>query len=182
MTIASTIHVALLPAVELIVLWLLTAQVFTLLLALVPGIPLIAWCLNPLGITALYLRQPPSFYRFIQFIVPLGGAALVDATLLHLRMSPLISGLVDNLPLRIGVLTGITVILGSPRIVGALRELRYPLWGELRLLDRTARPGTIVYFTPAGRGYLRERFGTTPEEFVRIVRRRSSSLVTGTPL
>jgi hypothetical protein len=51
-------------------------------------------------------------------------------------------------------------------------DLRFPLWGEARVLvcvQRFRALGGLIHFTPAGRAFLRERFGATPREFVRAV-------------
>jgi hypothetical protein len=49
-------------------------------------------------------------------------------------------------------------------------DLRFPLWGEARMLalvERSRALGSRVHFTSAGRQLLRERFGATPREFLR---------------
>jgi hypothetical protein len=59
------------------------------------------------------------------------------------------------------------------RILGLLRERRFPLWGEARVLatiQRTRATGALIFFTTLGKTFLRERFGATPGEFLRTAR------------
>jgi len=77
---------------------------------------------------------------------------------------------------------GGTAILSVPRLFNALAELRFPVWGEVRVLDRVARGRTLgntIYFTAVGRAFLHDRFQMTPDEFLRIVRRRRTSIASG---
>ncbi len=180
MVIATNIQVHLLPVAWLVLVWLVSAQIIGLLLAPVPGRSLVAWSVNLLGITPIYLQKPPALVRLLQLLAPLLGAGVVMYESLGAFMLP-ITGVPNSTALRIDFGIGVTIILAVPRLVGAIRELRFPLWGEARMLDRVARVGTAIYFTAAGRAYLLDRFGATPEEFLRIVRRRSTSLATNTP-
>jgi hypothetical protein len=60
------------------------------------------------------------------------------------------------------------------RLLGILRDVHLPLWGEARVLARVQRSavtGALIFFTPAGRTFLHDRFNATPGEFVRMLRR-----------
>lgn len=181
---ATSLQVHALAAIFLVFLWLLTMQLLTVVLAQLGGRALIAWNISMLGVAAIYLRRPPAVMRFLQLVGPLAGAALAAYLLLRDRVVPPISNLPDTLWVRAAVALGGSLLLGLPRLLGALREARFPLWGEARVLDRLARgaPGQITYFTASGRTYLRDRFNATPEEFLRTVRQRTTPLVTGSPL
>lgn len=183
MILASAFHIYVLPMLWLIVVWILTMQILTIILAQLPGNALIAWCVNLLGISALYLHKPNTVVRGLRLVVPILGAAVVTAVVLR-APNPLpltIVGEMDPTILRIEIIAGLTLALSLPRLLGAVRGLRAPLWGEVRLLDRAAHASNLLIFTSAGRTYLRERFGVSPEEFLRVVRRRTP-LATGAPL
>jgi len=171
-------HVQIIALVSLIVVWLAVFQVLVLLFAQLARGALAAWHLSFLGVTTIYLRKPNALVRFLQFVSPLLGAA--SAVYWLGRLQPI---LISNLPatkyLHLAVAAATTLILGAPRIFGALYELRYPLWGEARFIDRVARTPSTIAFTAVGRAYIRERFDATPEEFVRIVRRQTP-LASGT--
>lgn len=179
----AMLQVHALPAISLVLVWVLTLQLMTVVLAQLGGRALVAWNISVLGVVPIYLRKLPALLRIAQFVGPLAGAAAVAYLLLRSRVVPPLSNLPDTLWQRVAVAVGGTLILGLPRFVGALRDLRFPLWGEARVLDRVSRatPGQFTYFTASGRAYLRERFGATPEEFLRTVRRRTSTLATGSP-
>lgn len=184
MLLFNTLHIAVLPVIWLSIISLVTLQILTLIFATLPGNALLAWCVNVLGISALYLRQPHAVMRLLQFLVPSVGAAAMASYLLR-APNPLpvtVVGYSDVTVLRWSIIGLLTLGISLPRIWGGIREMRRPLWGEARLLERASRTGNLFFFTSAGRAYLRDRFGTSPEDFIRIVRRRSSPLATGTPM
>ena len=56
--------------------------------------------------------------------------------------------------------------------VAALRDLYFPLWGEVRILRniqylRSSR--ATIHFTPFGLSYLREHFGFNPTELLQAL-------------
>ncbi len=172
-------HVQLFALVSLIVVWLVTFQLLALLFSQLARGALAAWNVGFLGVTAIYLRKPSAFVRFLQFVFPLVGAG--SAVYWLSRLQPMFVSSMPNVKdLHLAVAAVMTVILGAPRILGALYELRYPLWGEARFIDRVARAQSPIAFTAVGRAYIRERFDATPEEFVRIVRRRQVPQIFGT--
>jgi hypothetical protein len=172
-------HVNVLALISLIVVWLVVFQILALLCAQLARGALAAWSLSLFGIVAIYLRKPNAFVRFVQFALPLVGAAVGAYWMAHIppRAIPSLSDTKLNDTL---IALAATLLLGSPRIIGTLRELRFPLWGEARFIDRVARGQATIAFTAVGRTYIRDRFGATPEEFVRIVRRRQTPLASGT--
>ena len=175
-----TVH--LLPLVSLILLWIAVYQVVALVAAQLSHGSLVAWSLGIFGINAIYLYKPHALVRLLQFSVPLLGAGVAAFWLARVQAA-LISGLPDNKATQISIAAIETVVLGMPRLLGALAEMRYPLWGEARFIDRVARGQGNITFTAVGRAYIRQRFAATPDEFLRIVRRKSPTpFAPGTPL
>jgi hypothetical protein len=173
------IHILIIPVITLIILWGATNQFLALMLAQIGRRSLLAWSLGLNGISAIYLRKPAAITRFLQLLVPLGGAALAAYAWLMVAHPAPIAGLPPGRATNIALATIETLVFGSPHLWGAVRELRFPLWGEARFIDRVARGQHPVVFTATGRAYLRERFGASPEEFLRIVRRHPGSLASG---
>jgi hypothetical protein len=181
MILVGAYHVQILAVIGLVVVWLAAYQILALLFAQLARGSLAAWSLSLFGITAIYLRKPNALVRFVQFAFPLAGAAVATYWLTRIQPPP-ISGLPMFKYSNSTVAAILTLILGAPRLIGAVREMRYPLWGEARFIDRVARGQSTIAFTAVGRTYIRQRFDTAPEEFVRIVRRRQTPLASsGTP-
>ncbi len=181
MILVGAYHVQILAVVGFVAVWLTAYQILALLFAQLARGSLAAWSLSIFGIAAIYLRKPHALVRFVQFVFPLVGAAVATYWLGRMQPPP-ITGLPTIKYTNSGFAAVLTLILGAPRIIGAFRELRYPLWGEARFIDRVARGQSSIAFTTVGRAYIRQRFDATPEEFVRIVRRRQSPLASGTHL
>jgi hypothetical protein len=180
MIVVGSYHVNIVALISLIVVWVVAFQILALLCAQLARGALAAWSLSLFGIVAIYLRKPNTFVRFVQFALPLLGAAV--AAYWVARVPPRVIPSLPNTKISdILVALAATLLLGAPRIIGTLRELRFPLWGEARFIDRVARGQTTIAFTTLGRAYIRERFGASPEEFLRIVRRRQTPLASGTP-
>jgi hypothetical protein len=175
-------QVHLLPLVSLVLVWIAAYQILALVVAQLSRGSLVAWNLGIFGINAIYLYKPHALVRLLQFIVPLVGAGIAAFWLVRVQTA-LISGVPDTKTTQLGIAVAETAVLGLPRWLGALAEMRYPLWGEARFIDRVARGQGNITFTAVGRAYIRQRFSATPEEFLRIVRRKSTTpLAPGTPL
>lgn len=173
--------VHLLPLLSLLLVWIAAYQILALMFAQLSRHSLVAWSLSIFGVMAIYLHKPNAVVRFAQLVLPLVGAGMAAFWLT--RVQPMLfSGLPNTKDVNLWIAAIETTLLGSPRILGALYELRYPLWGEARFIDRVARGPHNIAFTTQGRSYVRERFDSTPEEFVRIVRRRPGTLATGNPV
>src|SRR5216684_3469716 len=80
--------------------------------------------------------------------------------------------LVKILVIAVGVL-----LTSTGDFLDAMRDLRYPLWGEARILRSIqllcARWATI-HFTPFGLSYLRENFGSNPTDLLQSFSNRVS--------
>jgi hypothetical protein len=171
-------QVHLLPLLSLLLIWAVVFQLLVLLCAQLTRGSLVAWSLSITGANPIYLYKPHALVRLLQFVLPLVGAAFAGFWLTGIQPT-LISGLPATKNTHLAIALAETVLLGAPRYLGALHELRYPLWGEARFIDRVARGQQSIAFTPIGRAYIRDRFDTEPEEFMRIVRRRTTSVASG---
>ncbi len=173
------LHILIVSVITLVALWGATNQILALALAQIGRRSLLAWSLGLSGVSALYLHKPAAFTRFLQLLAPLGGAALVAYAWLMAAHPAPIAGLPPGRATNMVLATLETLLCGAPHLWGAVRELRFPLWGEARFIDRVARGQHPIAFTATGRAYLRERFGASPEEFLRIVRRHTGTLASG---
>lgn len=174
-------QVHLLPLLSLMLIWIVAFQLLALMFAQLARNSLVAWSLSIFGIVAIYMRKPHAVVRLAQLLLPMVGAGMAAFWLTRIQMA-IISGLPNTKEVNLWIASVETLILGAPRLWGAVAELRYPLWGEARFIDRVARGTRSIAFTTLGRTYIRERFDTSPEEFVRIVRRRPGTVATGNPI
>lgn len=153
--------------------WFLVYHIAYWLTAVARDPSLVCWSVGPLGLNVVTLRAPAARLVLAQLIfaaLVLAGAAYAGLFLLH--PGP-VSGLGQTLPDVAAAVLAPVVVLSVGRLLGIAREHRFPLWGEARVLarvQRSAATGALIVFTPAGRAFLRERFGATPGEFVRMVR------------
>ena len=154
-----------------VVLWLALVECTKLLCKAFRKDPLIGWSVGPFGISTLFLSTPSA--RFI---------------LLSTTFQTLVSGVI----LYLGLFTGLPAPLVLPRnplviifvlVLGmlltsvsdwatALRDLYFPLWGEVRILRnihylRASR--ATIHFTPFGLSYLREHFSSNPTELLQVL-------------
>jgi len=156
-----------------VLLWLAVYHLVYWLTALTRDPSLVAWSFGPLGITAVGLREPRVRQRLLQLtLAGLALAALVYTTLYLVHPGP-ITGLnpePSDQALTVGIPVAVVTLW---RLIMILRERRFPLWGEARVMaavQRSRATGALVFFTRGGRSFLRERFGATPHEFLRMVR------------
>ncbi len=153
--------------------WVVVYHVVYSLIAIARDSSLICWSVGLLGISVVQLQEPPLRQLLAQFAT----AALALATAIYISLFVLqpgpITGLGDSLRVRaVAIVLPVVVIVGS-HLLAVLRERHFPLWGEARVLARVQRSvatGGVVIFTQAGRVFVRERFGATPGEFLRMVR------------
>jgi len=156
-----------------VLLWLVVYHLVYWLTALTRDPSLVAWSLGPFGLSVVALREPPARQRLLQLaLAGLTLAALVYTTLYLVHPGP-IAGL-DLAPSdRALTVLAPVAALTLWRLLMILRERRFPLWGEARVMaviQRSRATGAIIFFTRGGRSFLRERFGATPHEFLRMVR------------
>ncbi|MEO7019444.1 MAG: hypothetical protein ABI234_04780 [Ktedonobacteraceae bacterium] len=173
-TSASNVHIHvtnLLGFVGFLLLWLGFVECTRWLIKAMRNDPLIGWSIGPLGVSTLFLYEPST--RFI--VLSASFPAFISGCILYLGLfttlpSPL--ALPHTAPtIVLALALGILVTsLGDWR--RALRDLRYPLWGEARILRniQSLRASCAsIHFTTFGRSYLREHFGSNPSELLQAL-------------
>ena len=166
------IHITnLLGLVGFVVLWLGLVKGTRILLNALRNDPLLGWAIGPLGISTLFVYEPSTRFIWLSTTFP----AFVSASVLYLGFftnlpSPLAlphDALTIAFTLALGVL-----ITNLGDWINALRDLRYPLWGEARVLrsiQYLRASWASIHFTPFGRSYLREHFGANPTELLQVL-------------
>jgi hypothetical protein len=159
--------------VAVVLLWILVYHAAFWAVGIIRDSSLVCWSIGLIGITVVSLRQPPLRRILAQLAV--GALVLAGTAYASLYLLPTvpIAGLSHTTSTR-ALAVGLPVLtLSILHLVGVLRGRRHPLWGEARVMSgvqRSLATGARIYFTPAGRAFLRERFDTTPAEFLRMVR------------
>lgn len=130
--------------------------------------PLVGWAVGPLGVTVLFLREPSLWYIWLDVICP----ALVSGGVLYIGLFSTIAPIaLPHHPLFEAFIIACGVCITSMRdVVNALRDVRYPLWGEARILrsmQLLRSTWTKIHFTPFGYNYLNDHFGGNPTELLR---------------
>lgn len=173
-TVASNMHIHITNFFGLlgfVVLWLGLVECTKILIKAFRNDPLIGWSVGPLGVSTVFLCEPSARFVLFNALFP----ALVSGGILYLGLftslpSPLLlphSALAIILALVIGIL-----ITSLGDWINALRDLRYPLWGEARILRNIQllrSSWASIHFTPFGLSYLREHFGSNPTELLRAL-------------
>jgi uncharacterized membrane protein YdcZ (DUF606 family) len=154
----------------LLVLWIVFFQCTHLLVMLLRREPLIGWAVGPLGVSIVFLHEPSTVFIWLEVVCP----ALVSGGTLYFglftRLSPVMlpsHPLVEILIIAVGVL-----LTSTKDIMGALRDLRHPLWGEARLLRKiqTLRASWArIHFTPFGYSYLYDHFRSSPTDLLQAL-------------
>lgn len=158
---------------SVIALWIITYHITFGLVAIARDPSLVFWSVGPFGMSVVSLRQPPTRRIFAQIVVASTVLALLCyANLFIITPSP-ITGLSTSPFERLALVATPVLVITMMRLFSILRERRYHLWGEARVLDSARRSlalGARIHFTPVGRTFLRERFGAEPQEFLSMVR------------
>jgi hypothetical protein len=151
-----------------VVLWIVIVECARVLARALRNDPLIGWSVGPLGVSTLYLSEPSPVFILFNALFP----ALVSACVLYIGLftalpSPIIlphRPLVEILVIVCGVL-----ITSTGDFLDALRDLRYPLWGEARILrsiQLLRASWATIHFTSFGLSYLRDHFGSNPTDLL----------------
>jgi hypothetical protein len=152
--------------------WLVAFQIACWLVAVAQRKALVCWSVGPLGVSAVYLQQPSAGLLAAQVGVPALAVAGATYVGLYVVSPPPIAGL-DLRPVAEAATSAVAAVAAmGVQVLRLVWDLRFPLWGEARVLacvQRSRALGALVHFTPAGRDFLRERFGATPREFLRTV-------------
>ncbi len=168
-TIAS-LHVTSIPGlVGFVLLWFVLVECARMLVRVLRNEPLIGWAVGPLGVSTLYLSEPSPLFILFSVLLPAGVSAFV-----------LYVGLFTSLPsptvlphtalVEILVVVGGVILTSTGDFVDALRDLRYPLWGEARILrsiQLLRASWATIHFTPFGLSYLRDHFDSNPTDILR---------------
>lgn len=155
-----------------VLVWIATYLCVCWLLVMAHRRSLVCWSIGLFGVAAVYLRAPSRALVAAQVFVPALLMAGTGYACLYLTHPMPLGGLDQRLTARLALAALIFLVIAlveGARIVG---DLRFPLWGEARVLacvQRFHALGGLIHFTPSGRRFLRERFGATPREFVRAV-------------
>ena len=175
-TIAS-IYVTSIPGlVTYVLLWILLVECARLLVRVFQNDPLVGWAVGPLGVSTLYLSEPSPVIILFNALFP----AVVSAFVLYLGLftalpSPLAlpsNPLVEILVIAVGVL-----LTSTGDFLDAMRDLRYPLWGEARILrsiQLLCASWATIHFTSFGLSYLHENFGSNPTDLLQSFSNRVS--------
>jgi hypothetical protein len=154
-----------------VVLWLGLVECTRILLKASRNDPLIGWAVGPLGISTLFLCEPSARFILFNALFP----AIISGGVLYLGLfsslpSPLL--LPHNLLVAVAILGLGIVVTSLGDWINALRDLRYPLWGEARILHNIQylrASWASIHFTPFGLSYLREHFGANPADLLRAL-------------
>ncbi len=157
-----------------LVLWILLFRSAHILVMLLRRAPLLGWAIGPLGLTFMTLHEPSALSIWLDVFLPalVSGAVLSVGLFTSLSPLPLIhSPLFNVLLICIGIL-----ITSTGDLLNALNDLRYPLWGEARVL-RTIQflqaTAARIHFTPFGYSYLVDHFGSNPADLLRVLSPRT---------
>lgn len=154
-----------------VILWLGLVEGSKILLNSLRNQPLIGWAVGPLGVSMLFLYEPSARFLLLNAFFP----ALLSGGFLYFGLfsslpSPL--ALPHNILAIILVVTTGVLITNLGDWLATLRDLRYPLWGEARILQNIqylrARWASI-HFTAFGLSYLREHFASNPSDLLQAL-------------
>lgn len=156
--------------VAYIFVWIFLVGCAKILVRMYRNDPLIGWAVGPLGVTTVYVSEPSSVFIVASVLFP----AIVSASVLYLELFSILPSpfslpnniLVDILVIVLGVL-----ITSTLDFLDAVRDLRYPLWGEARVLRNIQllrASWASIHFTPFGLSYLHEHFGSSPSDLLEL--------------
>jgi hypothetical protein len=177
-TIASLYITSIPRLVAYVLIWITLVGCARILVRMYRNDPLVGWAVGPLGLSTLYLSEPSPVFILFNALFP----AVVSAFVLYIGLftalpSPLAlpsNPLVEILVVTIGVLITCTV-----DFLAAMRDLRYPLWGEARILRNIqlmSASWASIHFTPFGLSYLRDHFGSNPTDLLQSFSNKVSHL------
>jgi hypothetical protein len=173
-TATSNLHITitnLFGLVGFLLLWLGLVECTRLLIKAFRNDPLIGWAVGPLGISTLFLCEPSvRFILFSALLPTLFSGGILYLGLFTSLPSPL---LLPHTTLAIlCVLVPGILITSLGDWINALRDLRYPLWGEARILRNIQylrASWASIHFTPFGLSYLRDHFNSNPAELLQAL-------------
>ncbi len=164
-----SIHItSVLGLVGFLAIWIILFECAHLLMTLLRSDPLIGWAISPLGVTTLFLREPSLLYILLDTFFP----AVVSGSILYIGLftslaSPI--AIPHHLLLEIVVIAIGILVLSTKDFLNMFLDLRYPLWGEARILrsiQYLRASCATIHFTPFGLSYLRDHFDFTPADIL----------------
>jgi len=168
----TNVHITnVLGIIGFLVLWLILFGCAHLLVTLLRNERLIGWAIGPLGLTILFMREPSTLYILLDAIIP----AIVSGCFLYLGLftafpSPIF---IPHHPLiEIVVIACGVFITSFADCMNALRDLRYPLWGEARVLRSIQflrASWASIHFTRFGLSYLQDHFDSNPRDLLQAL-------------
>ncbi|HYX50479.1 MAG TPA: hypothetical protein VE843_12090 [Ktedonobacteraceae bacterium] len=175
----ASLYVTSIPRlVAYVFIWLILVMCARILVRVYRNDPLLGWAVGPLGVSTLYVSEPSPVFILFYALFP----AIVSAFVLYLGLftaipSPL--SLPQNPLFEILIITVGVLITSTVDFLDALRDLRYPLWGEARILRNIQllrASWASIHFTPFGLSYLREHFGSNPSDLLQSFSNNVSQL------
>jgi hypothetical protein len=155
-----------------LILWIGLHEGAYVLLGMTRRHTLLCWSIGPLGTGTTYVREPGWGFLLAQLLAPAALAALFLRFMLFQVLPPLILHLPSGVLAQVLIMALSLALTSGIRAALLLRDWRYPIWGEARLLRSIAwgrGTGAAIFFTAFGRAFLRERFQVTPREFLQTV-------------
>ena len=155
-----------------LVFWITLHEAVYLLLGISQRRLLVCWSIGPLGVTTTYAHEPGRGFLIAQLLAPAVLAALFLRFSLFESTPPPVLYLPQGVLAQVITVLASVILTSSIRAMMLVRDWRYPLWGEARLLRSVSwcrATGAVIYFTAFGRAFLRERFQATPREFLQTV-------------
>jgi hypothetical protein len=155
----------------LVVLWIVLCECVHVGLRLLRREPLIGWAVGPLGVTVMFLHEPSLFYICLDVLCPaiISGGFLYIA-LYNTTISPLVFPYDSPVPPLI--VCGAVVIVSVGTFIRVWQDVRYPLWGEarvLRTIQKLRSSWASIHFTPFGCTYLLDHFGSNPTDLLQAL-------------
>ncbi|HLX41033.1 MAG TPA: hypothetical protein VKR42_10905 [Ktedonobacteraceae bacterium] len=168
--VTSTHPTNLLGLVGFLVVWIVLFECAHLLIMLLRNGPLIAWAISPLGVTVMFLREPSMPYIWLNVFFP----ALISGSVVYFGLFSSLAPITLPHTFLIEIPVVVIGILLSSTIdfVLALRDTRYPLWGEARILrsiQYLRASWASIHFTSFGLTYLRDHFGSSPSDLLQAL-------------
>lgn len=167
----SSIHFSnLVGLVGFLIVWIVLFECAHVLVMLLRNGPLIAWAISPLGVSVMFLQEPSILSIWLNVLIPALISGCVVYFGLFTSLAPVQiphSPLIEIPAVVIGILLSSTI-----DFVLALRDTRYPLWGEARILRsiQVLRSSwASIHFTSFGLSYLRDHFGSNPTDLLRAL-------------
>ncbi len=167
----SSVHITnVLGVVGFLVAWFVLFECAHLLIMVLRNGPLIAWAISPFGVTVMFLQEPSTPYIWLNVFFP----ALISGGVVYFGLfssfAPI--ALPHTLYIEIPVVFVGVLLSSTIDFVLALRDTRYPLWGEARILrsiQHLRASWASIHFTAFGLTYLRDHFGSNPSDLLRAL-------------